>query len=162
MGFKNDDASSIVVNDAGCESTKDVCERVAPAEPTCDEAAPSALKCFGTDCFALVTDTKSSFDTAACQCKRLGGSLACFTSQAQEDEVVNLWTSTADVDNWDAKMWFGLNDQETENSWTCGGGTMPFTNWRAGEPKVEEPVEEAAPAFEGKSVTCTLTIDNTL
>jgi len=134
MGFKNDDASGIVVNDAGCESTNSVCDRVAPAEPTCAAAAPSALKCFGTDCFALVTDTKSSFDTAACQCKRLGGSLACFTSQEQEDQVVNLWTSTADVDNWDAKMWFGLNDQTTENSWTCGGGAMPFDNWHPGEP----------------------------
>lgn len=209
MGFKNDDASSIVVNDAGCESTNEVCDRVAPAEPTCDEAAPSALKCFGTDCFALVTDTKSSFDTAACQCKRLGGSLACFTSQAQEDDVVELWKNTADVDNWDAKMWFGLNDQTTENTWTCGSGAMPFTNWRSGEPnnsgvsgedcaelskyggykwedmtcsrelpfvcsvpmpegyepaepKVEEPEQEAAPAFEGKSVTCKLTVDNTL
>merc|ERR1712196_128829 len=75
---------------------------------TCDAAAPSAIKCFGEDsCFALV-DTKSSFDKAQCQCKRLSGTLACFTSQQEEDAVVDWWKTTSDVDGWDAKMWFGL------------------------------------------------------
>jgi len=101
---------------------------------TCDAAAPSAIKCFGEgSCFALV-DTKSSHDTASCQCKRLGGSLGCFTSQEEENAVVNWWKSSSDVDSWDAKMWFGLNDQIEEGTWTCGGGSPAYSHWRDGEP----------------------------
>jgi len=97
------------------------------------EGKPSAQFCSGDSCFVIVGE-KTDHADAECQCRKLGGNLACFANKEAEAAVVTQWKAVTDVNSWDAKLWFGASDAAKEGSWTCGGNGLAYTNWRSGEP----------------------------
>lgn len=85
-------------------------------------------------------DNCSSWDEAEKFCEELGGHLATFTSQEENDAVYRFLLSRGYK-----SAYFGLSDQNTEGTflWVTNE-TTEYTNWHRGEPNAENSSEDYA------------------